>query len=94
MLPMVIATRDMYMFGATVYSRNFTHYVVMVTPNESMGAEFDVVSAPELETTITELTSKIESSTILQSTTPGSTKKFKITVDDAGTLSAAEVTES
>lgn len=31
---------------------------------------------------------------ILQSTTPNSTKKFKITVDDAGTLSAAEVTES
>lgn len=31
---------------------------------------------------------------ILKSTTPGSAKKFKITVDDAGTLSAAEVTES
>ena len=30
---------------------------------------------------------------ILKSTTPGSTKKFKITVDDAGTLSATEVTE-
>lgn len=29
---------------------------------------------------------------ILQSTTSGSTKKFKITVDDAGTLSAVEVT--
>lgn len=29
---------------------------------------------------------------ILQSTTPNSTKKFKITVDDAGTLSAVEVT--
>ena len=29
---------------------------------------------------------------ILQSTTPGSTKKFKITVDDTGTLSATEVT--
>lgn len=29
---------------------------------------------------------------ILQSTTPNSTKKFKITVDDTGTLSAAEVT--
>lgn len=31
---------------------------------------------------------------ILKSTTPNSTKKFKITVDDAGTLSAVEVTES
>lgn len=30
---------------------------------------------------------------ILKSKTPGSTKKFKITVDDAGTLSATEVTE-
>ena len=29
---------------------------------------------------------------ILKSTTPGSTKKFKITVDDNGTLSATEVT--
>lgn len=93
MLPMVIATRDTYMFGATVYSRNFTHYVVMVMPNESMGAKFDVVSAPELEATITELSAKIDASTILHSTTPGSTKKFKITVDDSGALSAVEVTE-
>lgn len=31
---------------------------------------------------------------ILQSTTPNSTKKFKIAVDDTGALSAAEVTES
>lgn len=29
---------------------------------------------------------------ILQSTTPGSTKKFKVAVDDSGTLSAVEVT--
>lgn len=29
---------------------------------------------------------------ILKSTTPGSTKKFKITVDDSGTISATEVT--
>lgn len=29
---------------------------------------------------------------ILQSTTPGSTKKFKITVDDSGAISATEVT--
>lgn len=31
---------------------------------------------------------------ILESTTPGSTKKFKITVDDTGALSVVEVTES
>lgn len=29
---------------------------------------------------------------IINSSTPGSTKKFKITVDDAGTISATEVT--
>ena len=92
MLPMVVAATDTYIFETTAYIRNFTHYVVMVMPNESMGAEFDVVSAPELESIITELNSKIETSTILQSITPNSTKKFKITVDDAGTLSAVEVT--
>lgn len=94
MLQMVASTTDAYIFGATVYANNFTHYVIMVMPTESMGVEFDVVSAPELESTITELNSKIESSTILQSTTPNSTKNFKITVDDAGTLSAVEVTTS
>ena len=93
MLPMVASATDAYIFEATVYSRNFTHYAVVVTPTESMGVEFDVVSAPELESTITELNSKIESSTILQSTTLNSTKKFKITVDDTGALSAVEVTE-
>lgn len=46
----------------------------------------------KIKSTITELNTKIESSTILQSTTPNSTKKFKITVDDAGILSAMEVT--
>ena len=29
---------------------------------------------------------------ILQSSTPSSSKKFKITVDDSGTISATEVT--
>lgn len=31
---------------------------------------------------------------VVKSSTAGSTKKFKITVDDTGTLSAVEVTES
>lgn len=35
----------------------------------------------------------IEESLILNSSTPDSTKKFKITVDDFGTISATEVTE-
>lgn len=34
-----------------------------------------------------------ERSCVLMSSTPGSTKKFKITVDDSGALSAVEVTE-
>lgn len=35
---------------------------------------------------------KIGSGIILTSKTPGSTKRFKITVDDAGVISATEVT--
>ena len=38
------------------------------------------------------LTVEIPETFILHSSTAGSTKKFKITVDDAGTLSATEVT--
>lgn len=34
-----------------------------------------------------------EGELILQSTTPDSSKKFKITVDDSGALSAVEITE-
>ena len=34
----------------------------------------------------------LEEGMVINSSTPGSTKKFKITVDDAGTLSATEVT--
>ena len=36
----------------------------------------------------------IEKDVIINSSTEGSTKKFKITVDDAGTITATEVTES
>ena len=39
------------------------------------------------------LTVEIPEALILHSTTANSTKKFKITVDDTGTLSATEVTE-
>ena len=38
------------------------------------------------------LTVEIPETLILHSSTAGSTKKFKITVDDTGTLSATEVT--
>ena len=39
------------------------------------------------------LTVEIPETFILHSSTAGSTKKFEITVDDSGTLSATEVTE-
>ena len=39
------------------------------------------------------LTVQIPETFILHSSTASSTKKFKITVDDSGTLSATEVTE-
>lgn len=35
---------------------------------------------------------RVEGDVILPSSTTGSTKKFKITVDDSGTISATEVT--
>lgn len=31
---------------------------------------------------------------VIKSSTPGSEKRFKITVDDSGTISAAEITEN
>ena len=34
---------------------------------------------------------KLEAPLILGSNTPGSSKKFKITIDDSGTISATEV---
>ena len=46
----------------------------------------------ELNSQLDNLSKKISGDVIINSSTPGSTKKFKITVDDTGTLSATEVT--
>lgn len=46
----------------------------------------------ELNSQLDNLSKKINDDVIINSSTPDSTKKFKITVDDAGTISATEVT--
>lgn len=49
-------------------------------------------SAPTIDMEIATKKYVDEKKCILQSTTPNSTKKFEVTVDDNGTLSATEVT--
>ena len=46
----------------------------------------------ELNSQLDNLSKKISDDVIINSSTPDSTKKFKITVDDTGTISATEVT--
>lgn len=46
----------------------------------------------ELNSQLDNLSKKINGDVIINSSTPDSTKKFKITVDDTGTISATEVT--
>lgn len=46
----------------------------------------------ELNSQLDNLSKKINDDVIINSSTPNSTKKFKITVDDTGTISATEVT--
>lgn len=46
----------------------------------------------ELNSQLDNLSKKISDDVIINSSTPNSTKKFKITVDDTGTISATEVT--
>lgn len=63
------------------YSQYFT---IAVTPNGVM-AEQELIATKEYVD---------NKEVVVKSSTAGSTKKFKITVDDAGTLSAVEVTTS
>lgn len=63
------------------YSQYFT---IAVTPNSVM-AEQELIATKEYVD---------NKEVVVKSSTAGSTKKFKITVDDAGTLSAVEVTTS
>lgn len=75
-----------------------------VTKVRNSTGGWDIVKEPGTEIRYTEQTLTEEQKSqaiknigampeILKSSTEGSTKKFKLTVDDSGTLSAVEVTE-
>ena len=62
------------------------------------GSYNDLTNKPTIPSIVglaseTYVNSAVENAMILGSTTEGSTKRFKITVDDTGTLTAVEVTE-
>ena len=67
-------------FGVSLDSNNYL-------PQHSMAAD------PTMDMQIATKQYVDNKECILKSTTTGSTKKFKITVDDSGTISATEVTE-
>lgn len=72
---------------ATLYSS-----VAIALDSEGKLPQVSMISAPTRDMQIATKKYVDDKEFILQSTTPNSTKKFKITVDDAGTLSAVEVT--
>ena len=81
-----IETIATYLDGIIIYNPNkitSTNTITIVAE----GARLDFLSIND-EKPITISAKDI----ILQSSTAGSTKKFKITVDDSGTISATEVT--
>lgn len=88
-MPLTFMDRGAYVFGTITSAQANAEYWVIIISNEPVGGRFVLATDADLN----EVNKKVESSTILQSTTPGSTKKFKITVDDSGTLTATEVTE-
>ena len=69
----------------------YSSLTVALDPNGKM-PQVSMASAPTRDMQIATKKYVDDKECILQSTTPGSTKKFKITVDDAGTLTATEVT--
>lgn len=69
-------------------------YVLALNPSNGTFTQVEMNKDPKKAMEIATKKYVDDKEFILQSTTPNSTKKFKITVDDAGTLSAAEVTES
>ena len=91
-----------YYTGNTVTNASILENAVnIIDSNTSRGVHekiFTFCCKPEYEGTDSKVVKFISGnveceSVILKSSTPGSTKKFKITVDDTGTLSATEVTE-
>lgn len=74
---------------ATLYSS-----VVIALDPEGKMPQVKMAAAPTRDMQIATKKYVDDKEFILQSTTPNSTKKFKITVDDTGALSAVEVTAS
>lgn len=107
-LQMVDVNEDTIVFSAvTGYDRVISSFVLYMYPSgdpelyTAYSLVFDsdgnmpqvtLDSAPTRDMEIATKKYVDEKECILQSTTPNSTKKFEITVDDNGTLSATEVT--
>lgn len=107
-MPIVVITSNAVMFQTEVIgSGDLVQTVnVTVTANSSTITfnkgisldsngdlpQFPMASAPTFDMQIATKKYVDDKECILQSTTAGSTKKFKITVDDSGALSAVEVT--
>ena len=81
---------------------NFYHYLQNINGVWRSGSYYSVDKylsretandkLAELNSQLDNLSKKISDDVIINSSTPDSTKKFKITVDDTGTISATEVT--
>lgn len=88
MLPLFVPepTYNLWLFsgsgGINIGSLNFysQYFTIAVTPNSVM-SQREVIATEEYVD---------NKEVVVKSSTAGSTKKFKITVDDAGTLSAVE----
>lgn len=106
-MPLVLYSTNALLFGATTTTYNDIElYALAVTANEAKFVGISAVtynsdgdmpqitmeSAPTEDMQIATKKYVDDKEFILQSTTPNSTKKFKITVDDTGALSTVEVT--
>lgn len=88
--------------GANAYTHPTTHPASIITGLSTVatsGSYNDLVDKPTipsidgLATTTYVDDAVMNKEFILNSTTEGSTKRFRVTVDDAGTLTAVEITE-
>ena len=88
--------RDCAITFELIVKSDIATYSISYLPAADTYGFMPQVSMLSLPTEDTEIATKKyvdDKEFILQSTTPGSSKKFKITVDDSGALSAVEVTE-
>lgn len=97
----IVNYMDMDSFSPIIYFLRLRHgeatlysgVTISLDPNGKM-PQVIMASAPTRDMQIATKKYVDDKEFILQSTTPNSTKKFKITVDDTGALSAVEVTTS